>query len=201
MGFLASVFTGLCMPVWIVVFGQVIDEFDSSAMFDLKPDQVFDSIKVLAIIMVVFGTSAWLFAFMQFSFLGIFAEKATRRLRKTYLKALFQQDCTWYDNCNYTELSSRLSEECRQIEKAIGEKQGLMLQGLAMGFSGIIISIYKGWTFGLVLLFLLFPIIGMMIINVKVTSKGIEESLKAYGQSAGYADQALNAIKVVVAFG
>lgn len=32
-------------------------------------------------------------------------------------------------------------------------------------------------------------------------SKGFEENMKAYGQSAGYAEQALNAIKVVFAFG
>ena len=76
-----------------------------------------------------------------------------------------------------------------------------MLQGCAMGLGGMIIAIYKGWTFGLVLLFLVFPLVGMMVVNAKITSSGVENTLKAYGQSAGYADQALNAIKVVVAFG
>ncbi len=32
-------------------------------------------------------------------------------------------------------------------------------------------------------------------------SKGYSENMKAYNQSAGFADQALNAIKVVLAFG
>jgi len=63
-GFLASVFTGLCMPVWIIVFGQVIDEFDSTAMFDMKPEEVFDSVKFMAMIMLIFGTFSWLFAFV-----------------------------------------------------------------------------------------------------------------------------------------
>ena len=76
-----------------------------------------------------------------------------------------------------------------------------MLMGASMGISGLTMSLYKGWTFGLVLLLLIIPLGGLMTINIKIASSGVEKSLRAYGQSAGYADQALNAIKVVVAFG
>ncbi len=41
----------------------------------------------------------------------------------------------------------------------------------------------------------------MMGIVGKAMQKGFRQNLEAYGQSAGYAEQALNAIRVVQAFG
>jgi len=72
---------------------------------------------------------------------------------------------------------------------------------IAMSLSGFAIGFSNGWNFALVV------ICGAPIIFISFTcftmvmSSGFTKVLKAYGQSAGYADQALNAIKVVSAFG
>ena len=71
----------------------------------------------------------------------------------------------------------------------------------AMSFSGIFFAFFKGWYFSLLLL-CYFPVLFAMTILITLTfSKGFSENMKAYGQSAGYAEQAMNAIKVVFAFG
>ena len=71
----------------------------------------------------------------------------------------------------------------------------------AMSCSGIFFAFFKGWYFSLLLL-CYFPVLFSMTILITVAfSKGYSENMKAYGQSAGYAEQALNAIKVVFAFG
>ena len=70
----------------------------------------------------------------------------------------------------------------------------MSISGLALGFS-------KGWSLALVITgFCPVFMIGMIIFGNAIKKHTIK-MLKAYGQSAGYAEQALSAIRVVVAFG
>lgn len=71
----------------------------------------------------------------------------------------------------------------------------------AMSASGIFFSFFKGYLYSSYLL-AYFPVIilGSLLIGISF-ARGYSENMKAYGQSAGYAEQALNAIKVVFAFG
>lgn len=100
-----------------------------------------------------------------------------------------------------TELPSRLTRECQAIQKALGEKMGQLLLALAMSCSGLFFAFFRGWLMSLIL-FAVFPImmIAATIISTAIKS-GFSKNLKSYGQSAGYAEQALNAIRVVQAFG
>jgi ABC-type multidrug transport system fused ATPase/permease subunit len=70
-----------------------------------------------------------------------------------------------------------------------------------MSISGLVLGFTKGWALAFCVLALA-PILGVMVtlFGIVLTS-GITQSLIAYGQSAGYAEQALSAIKVVTAFG
>jgi len=71
----------------------------------------------------------------------------------------------------------------------------------AMSLSGLFFAFFKGAYFS-ALLMCYFPIMFGMSYFITVSfSKGFKDNMKAYGQSAGYADQALNAIRVVFAFG
>lgn len=70
-----------------------------------------------------------------------------------------------------------------------------------MGVAGMSFAFIRGWYFSLILL-CYFPLVfAFSVFTAMVWSKGHSENVKAYGQSAGYAEQALNAIKIVMAFG
>ena len=78
---------------------------------------------------------------------------------------------------------------------------GTIILAFSMTVAGLTFAFTKGWSFSLVLL-VAFPFLGITTsLMAKVMAKGSQETMKAYGQSAGYADQALNAIRVVVAYG
>ena len=70
-----------------------------------------------------------------------------------------------------------------------------------MCFAGFTTGLYKGWSLALAMLGIA-PIllIGMGCFGATMQKRTIE-SMKAYGQSAGYAEQALSAIRIVVSFG
>lgn len=70
-----------------------------------------------------------------------------------------------------------------------------------MTIVGLIIGIVNGWSMALAN-FAVGPVIGITaLFMAKTVESYYGKSLKAYGQSAGYAEQALSSIKVVVAFG
>ena len=70
-----------------------------------------------------------------------------------------------------------------------------------MSFSGLFFAFFKGYLYSACLL-AYFPVMLIAVGSIGVVfSRGFSQNMKAYGQSAGYAEQALNAIKVVFAFG
>lgn len=70
----------------------------------------------------------------------------------------------------------------------------------AMSLAGFFFAFFRGWWMSLILL-AAFPVMFIMTGSLmKAMKTGFTENMKAYGQSAGYAEQALNAIRVVQAF-
>ena len=98
-------------------------------------------------------------------------------------------------------MSSRVSKEVLSIQRAIGEKLAACINAYAMGISGFALGFIQGWSLSLSLLGLA-PIIGVGIVLFfnSAANKSVAV-LKSYSQSGGYAEQALNAIKVVVSYG
>ena len=63
------------------------------------------------------------------------------------------------------------------------------------------LAFYLGWEFSLILLGFI-PILGVAAgLYAGQMKKGMVDKMKAYAQSAGYAEQALYAIKVVHTYG
>jgi ABC-type multidrug transport system fused ATPase/permease subunit len=162
---------------------------------------MIDKISTLSLIFTLVGVGIYFFSFIYYSFLLIASEKIVRRTKTAYLEAILRQESAWFDVNNPSELSSRIGKEVLTIQKAIGEKMGQIFFGFAMMVSGLTFAFVKGWSFSFVILASFPCIVFATALLNKVMQKGFRENMKAYGQSAGYAEQALNAIKVVVAFG
>lgn len=83
----------------------------------------------------------------------------------------------------------------------MGEKLGLVLFSYSMCISGLIIGFVNGWNFALCVIAGSPIVIITLMFFINAATKGYHAVLRAYGQSAGYAEQALGSIKVVSAFG
>ena len=78
---------------------------------------------------------------------------------------------------------------------------GAVLLSFGMCVAGIFFALYRGWVMSLIIL-AFFPLVALSIALLsKINDRGFKENLVSYSSSAGYAEQALNAIRVVQAFG
>ncbi len=118
LGYTTAIITGLGLPSFTFIFGDIINSFGPNSL------NVVDKITPIAIQMTAIGGFIWLTTYLYFTFLVIMSERVGRKTRVAYLKAILQQDISWFDENNATELPARLTRECASISKALGEKMG-----------------------------------------------------------------------------
>jgi ATP-binding cassette, subfamily B (MDR/TAP), member 1 len=117
LGYFFSIVTGIGLPSFVFLFGDITDEFGNS--FD-----IVDAIRPIAIELCIIGGVVWVTSYFYFVLLVIMSERIGMKTRVAYLRAILQQEIAWFDEINVTELSARLSKECQAITKALGEKMG-----------------------------------------------------------------------------
>lgn len=94
-------------------------------------------------------------------------------------------------------MTSRISKECSAIQRGIGEKFGNIIMSISSFILGYGFAFYLGWILTLILLGGLPLMMGVGGVLGVVVQGGLLEQMKAYAQSAGYAEQALHAVRIV----
>ena len=149
---------------------------------------MIDTIERVCLIFTCVGLAIWFFSYVSYGFLLMFSEKLGKKIRTKYLESILRQDSSWFDTTNPSELSARLTKEVAAIQKALGEKMSTIIMAFSMTVSGLVFAFTKGWSFSLALL-AAFPFLMISTsLMTKIMQKGFQENMKAYGQSAGYAD-------------
>lgn len=100
-GAFCSALTGLALPSFAVVFGEVVKTFDPTNAQTLD-DLMVTLLKQILIIAAII----WVIAYMNFALLQQSAEKLTIRLRGMYLKSLLKQEVAFFEKNNVEQMPS-----------------------------------------------------------------------------------------------
>ena len=154
----------------------------------MSPKETLKQVEILFFVMIGVGVGIGTFGFIYWIILLKFSSKISRRTKENYLAAILKQETGWFDSFNYNELSARITKETMSINKAIGEKVGLIIFSLGMTICGLVIGLINGWSLALANC-AVGPIIGVTAVFFGSTMESkFSKALKAYGQSAGYAE-------------
>jgi ATP-binding cassette subfamily B (MDR/TAP) protein 1 len=126
-GWIFAFLTGVGLPAVFIIFGDSMEALGSPTK---TPEENFQDMLSITTWMFVIGGIVWILAFAYQSCLAIFAEMTARRIKVAYLRAIFRQDASWFDNTNYTELASNLSKQSHSIQRGVGEKIGVLIMSL-----------------------------------------------------------------------
>jgi ATP-binding cassette subfamily B multidrug efflux pump len=118
-----------------------------------------------------------------------------------YLESVLNQESAWFDEINSETLTTKMSTEIKCIQMAISEKFAMMIKAFGMIGVGFGLGFIIGWKFAFVALAMA-PIyfVSLMLMG-KYMKAGVIKNLQAFNLSGAFAQQALNAIKLVAAFG
>lgn len=181
-GYLSAIIAGIGLPSFVFLFGDIVDSFGPTST------DIVGSISIVCLAMALIGVAIWITSYIYVTSLITMSERVGKKTRVAYLKAVLNQEIAWFDENNATEIPAKIVREVSMITKALGEKMANILMSLAMSLSGIVFAFTRGWWMALILLFAFPSIMIATILMGESIKKGTSENLKAYAQSAGYAE-------------
>ncbi|XP_031235863.1 phosphatidylcholine translocator ABCB4 isoform X3 [Mastomys coucha] len=147
------------------------------------------------------GAGVLVAAYIQVSFWTLAAGRQIKKIRQNFFHAILRQEMGWFDIKGTTELNTRLTDDISKISEGIGDKVGMFFQAIATFFAGFIVGFIRGWKLTLVIM-AISPILGLSTaVWAKILSTFSDKELAAYAKAGAVAEEALGAIRTVIAFG
>ncbi|NP_036822.1 phosphatidylcholine translocator ABCB4 [Rattus norvegicus] len=203
---------GSGLPLMMIVFGEMTDKFvDNAGNFSLpvnfslsmlNPGRILEEeMTRYAYYYSGLGGGVLLAAYIQVSFWTLAAGRQIRKIRQKFFHAILRQEMGWFDIKGTTELNTRLTDDISKISEGIGDKVGMFFQAIATFFAGFIVGFIRGWKLTLVIMAIT-AILGLSTaVWAKILSTFSDKELAAYAKAGAVAEEALGAIRTVIAFG
>jgi len=151
--------------------------------------------------MSIVGVVSMIVAWFQISCFSYFAESIALKFKIDYFEKILTKDSNWFDQNNPGEMASKISKEVAAVQRGTGEKVGNLTMFVTSFVFGFAFAFFYGWLLTLILCGGIPFLLAVGALFASSLESGFTNQMKAYSQSAGYADQALNAIKVVHTYG
>jgi ATP-binding cassette, subfamily B (MDR/TAP), member 1 len=103
-GSLAGIVTGVAMPAFMYIFGQILDEIGRGK------GSLEETVNKLALAMTLIGVVSFVCSTLQVALFSLASARQTERLRFTLLHAILRQEVGWFDTNSGSELPAVLSE-------------------------------------------------------------------------------------------
>ncbi|KAA8494946.1 Multidrug resistance protein 1B [Porphyridium purpureum] len=201
-GFWAAACHGACMPLFTIIFGDVIDqlgETEDPTAYD--PAVFLNQMRESAIWFVVIGSVAFVFATFQVGLFMFSSARQGNRIRKKYVHGVFAQEMSYFDAHESGELTSRVAGDVGIISSGFGDKLGSFIQFYSTFFVGIIIGFVYGWKLTLVILSTT-PLLALSgALFAKFSADATVQGQQAYASAGAIAEEVFSLIRTVVAFG
>jgi len=192
-GSLAAAINGAALPAFSILFGNVSDAFVPGG----DSGDLLRRVGVISAEFLALGIASFILSYISFATWMTTGEHQTIKIRKKYFQALLRQEIAFFDSVNPNEISSKIADECFQIQEGIGETVSTFIYSIAMLISGFIIGYIFGWQLALVLTSItpLLAITGTAF--VYSVQKQTNFTSKSYADAGAISEEALNSIKTI----
>lgn len=190
-----SIGTGVGQPLVALLMGDIMEAMGKGLASS-------DDIIGYVIKFTIVGAGIFLASYLQMCFWTLSAENQVKRIREEYLHAILRQDIGWHDTGKQAEsLTTRLNSDTQLIYDGMADKVGLVLSSFTTFIAGFVIGFVRGWKLSLVLLSCV-PLIGACAaLMTKFTVANASKGQDSYAGAGAVAEQAISAIRTIVAFG
>ncbi|XP_049809971.1 ATP-dependent translocase ABCB1-like [Schistocerca nitens] len=184
-GTVFSIVAGCAMPVFAVLFGDVIGTLSLQ-----DGDQMRKDTNRYCVLFVIVGVVIGCSYFLQIFMYGIAGEKLTMRVRSLMFSAMLRQEVAWFDDKNNSTgaLCARLSGDAASVQGATGQRIGSIVQSLSTLVLAVGLAVYYEWRLGLVAVSFTPFMLAAQVMQRKLVR----------GETLGQADAMEKAIKLAV---
>ena len=104
LGTIGGLVTGLSIPFFNILFGQMIDKLNGS------PGNFNRTVYTLCISFAVVAAANLVSGVLQVTCWAYSGERQTQKFRERYVKAILSQEIGWFDTVGASELSTKVAE-------------------------------------------------------------------------------------------
>ncbi|KAL4933203.1 putative ABC multidrug transporter [Aspergillus undulatus] len=201
LGAICAVCGGAALPLFTVFFGNITSTFRDVASYAMTYDDFYDTLTKNVFYFLYLGIGEFVtIGLATFSFVQT-GNSITQKIRVRYLQAILQQNIAFFDSLGAGEITTRISGDMHLIQDGISEKASLVLTGVASFVTAFVIAFIKYWKLAAISTSTLGALLLIMGIGSTVSVIYSKRSIECYGKGGSIADNVLNSIRTVVAFG
>ncbi|KAI5461917.1 P-loop containing nucleoside triphosphate hydrolase protein [Mariannaea sp. PMI_226] len=205
-GTLSAAGAGVPFPLMGVLFGQLVDNFNSATCAAdtsaIDPFQYESTINDKVIKTAWFGAIAMVLIYCHLTCWNIISQRLGQRLRSRYVEALLRQPPAFFDTRGASgQVSSRLNSDITAVQAGTSEKVGNIITTVSFFITVFIIAFYQQPRLAGILICMLPAFLISGIVGGKYVGKLFERQNKEAALASSVASEALDHIAVVQAFG
>ncbi|KAM7194294.1 putative ABC multidrug transporter [Naviculisporaceae sp. PSN 640] len=198
---LASIGSGITMPLMNVVFGKLVNDFTGFSaggldfsMFEANLNK--QALYIFALFLARFGLS-YINKFC-FRLIGI---RMSAAIRLHYLRALFGQTVHVLDSMPSGSAASTITATANTLQLGISEKLGVFIEFMSTVIAAIIVAFTFNWSLALVTSSVI--LYGILVVGIILPFiiKGHSKVTRAEGKAGSIATEALGGIRMVTSCG
>ncbi|XP_070583540.1 ATP-dependent translocase ABCB1 [Erythrolamprus reginae] len=194
---------GSSLPVMMIVFGDMTNTFVGSGNLPLAnaTQSLEEQMTSYAYWYSAIGAGVLVSSYVYIACWTLAAGRQIKRIREQFFHAIMRQEIGWFDVNDAGQLNTRLIDDVCKINEGIGDKIGMLIQGISAFLTGFIVGFTKGWKLTLVIL-AVSPVLGLSAAFwAKILSAFTNQELAAYAKAGSVAEEVLGSIRTVIAFG
>ncbi|KIX93291.1 uncharacterized protein Z520_10934 [Fonsecaea multimorphosa CBS 102226] len=204
LGILSAIASGIPFPLIGILFGQLIDDFNSATCD--SPDtssarsQHQDAVNNKILLILYLAIAQFVTIYIHLSCWSVNGARLAQRLRESYLQNLLRQEPSYFDNVPPGEVASRLNGDIQAIRSGTSEKVGICLSSLSFFITAYVVAFIKDYKLAAMLVSLIPAYFLMSFVGSHYVEKysGLMSDYAA--TAASIASEALSNVVVVHAF-
>ncbi|KAK6365515.1 uncharacterized protein PV06_10562 [Exophiala oligosperma] len=204
-GTLSAIASGVPFPLIGIIFGQLIDDFNS-ATCDVQ-EQNSDAhdyqgnVDSRILLILYLAIAQFVLIYTHLSCWSLSGARLAQRLRESYLKNLLRQEPSFFDNVTPGEVASRLNGDIQTIRSGTSEKVGICISSASFFVTAYIVAFIKDTKLAGMLVWLLPAYFIMSFVGSHYIEKYSELVSTHAASAASISAEALSNVVVVHAFG
>lgn len=204
-GLISAVVSGIPFPLLGVLFGELIDDFNSEscepsmtpAIQDAYQSNIDEEIRYI----VYLGIAQFVLTYINLTCWSLGGARRAQRLREQYFRSLLRQEVSYFDHLPAGEVASRLNGDIQMIRNGTGEKVGICISSASFFVTAYIVAFFNDAKLTLMLLSLVPAYFITSIVGSQYIEKYTGRTSDSFAAASSIASDGLSHISAVQAFG
>lgn len=200
-GCLASIGSGIMMPLMNIIFGKLVGQFTAQVKQPSTVNDFQDVLNKQTLYIMGLFFCRWFLSSLNIFCFRITGIRLSAAIRLRYVSSLFRQSIQVIDSMPRGMAATAITATSNIIQIGISERLGVMLQSTSTICAAVVIAFIWSWNITLIASSLLIYVLIVLSICAPPIVKGFMNVAKKDSEAIATASEAIEGVRSVIACG